>query len=186
MSDEHNKRVIAQALAITEFSVAAQSEIVMRDERKRLAKKADEERNKSPLVTCAASRHLHIMADELSEHGRYHMFAEEPEHCAASIYAVIASLWEARHQIQALIAERDKLLDFAIAIMRYWPEGDVDGGDLQDTAVKYGLLEPEHRTEPCAENGCKCREDYGFTEGDEWDCYRHTALLKGPPPPGVK
>lgn len=29
---------------------------------------------------------------------------------------------------------------FAVEIMEDWPYGDVDGGDLQDIAVKYGLL----------------------------------------------
>ena len=29
---------------------------------------------------------------------------------------------------------------FAKAIMRSWPEGDVDGFELQDLAVKHGLL----------------------------------------------
>ena len=54
-----------------------------------------------PTNTCPASRHLHIMADCLMKPKkdgslRYPMLAEEPEHCAESIYAVIASLWESR------------------------------------------------------------------------------------------
>ena len=83
---------------------------------------------------------------------------------------------------EALLKRLESLHGFAADIMGCWPDGDVDGGYLQDTAVKHGLLRPEQRTAPCAENGCKCREDYGFTEGDEWDCYRHTDLLKPEPP----
>ena len=49
-----------------------------------------------PRHTCPASRHLHIMADSLTKKGGYPMLTEEPEHCAGSIYAVLASLWEAR------------------------------------------------------------------------------------------
>ena len=48
-----------------------------------------------PDNTCPASRHLHIMADCLLK-GGYPMLQEEPDHCAESILAVLASLWEAR------------------------------------------------------------------------------------------
>lgn len=51
-----------------------------------------------PTNTCPASRHLHIMADSLTKKGGYQMLTEEPEHCAESIYAVLASLWEARSE----------------------------------------------------------------------------------------
>lgn len=56
-------------------------------------------------ITCPASRHLHIMADALMKPMRdgslrYPAFAEEPEHCAESIYAVLASLWEARRYLR--------------------------------------------------------------------------------------
>ena len=56
-----------------------------------------------PTHTCPASRHLHIMADCLtSKEGVYHMLNEEPAHCAESIYAVLASLWEARKELTKL------------------------------------------------------------------------------------
>lgn len=49
-----------------------------------------------PENTCPASRHLHMIADGLlSKHG-YPMLQDEPAHCAESILAVLASLWEAR------------------------------------------------------------------------------------------
>lgn len=49
-----------------------------------------------PNNTCPASRHLQTMADALADSGRYPMAQEDPAHVAGSIYAVLASLWEAR------------------------------------------------------------------------------------------
>lgn len=50
--------------------------------------------------------------------------------------------------------------------------GSFDGGDIQDIAVKYGLLRIEQRIEACGEH-CACSE-YGFPA----ECYRRTDLLK--------
>ena len=47
---------------------------------------------------------------------------------------------------------------FARAIMEHWPEGDVDGEDLQNTAEYYGLL----RKEPFDP------ERHGYDAMDEW------------------
>ena len=55
---------------------------------------------KFPANTCAASRHLHIMADRLLSGRGYPMLQEEPEHCAVSILAVLESLWKARTELQ--------------------------------------------------------------------------------------
>jgi len=52
-----------------------------------------------PDNTCPASRHVELMADSLMNGGRYIMFDEDPEHCAASLYSVVASLWEARNRL---------------------------------------------------------------------------------------
>jgi hypothetical protein len=72
------------------------------------------------------------------------------------------------------------LLGFAQAIMRSWPHGDVDGGDLQEIAVEHGLLQPETRFAPCSEEGCNCAEYYAT---DEWaegiTCYRKAPWLLG-------
>lgn len=54
------------------------------------------------IVTCPASRHLMLMADALAAGKSYPMFAEEPQHCAVSIYAVLESLWKARKEIRRL------------------------------------------------------------------------------------
>jgi hypothetical protein len=51
---------------------------------------------KFPHNTCPASRHLHLMAEALAKGERYHMFEEEPEHCAITMLAVLESLWKLR------------------------------------------------------------------------------------------
>lgn len=48
------------------------------------------------IVTCPASRHLHMIADALASGKPYPMLQEDPEHCAGSIYAVLESLWKLR------------------------------------------------------------------------------------------
>lgn len=55
-----------------------------------------------PINTCPASRHVRLMAECLWKGETYHMFADEPEHCAGSMYSTLASLWEARTALEAL------------------------------------------------------------------------------------
>lgn len=78
-------------------------------------------------------------------------------------------------------SENKKLRAFAQAIMEAWPEGGIEGDDLQEIAVKHGLLAPETRFEPCGE-WCKCN-GIGEYDSDDWQrgvtCYRRTALLAG-------
>ncbi|MGE6320585.1 hypothetical protein ACQKEF_09940 [Pseudomonas oryzihabitans] len=50
--------------------------------------------------------------------------------------------------------------------------GDFSGADIQELAVKHGLLREERREEPCRDEGCACAE-YGFPT----ECYRKTAAL---------
>ncbi|WP_236234662.1 hypothetical protein [Pseudomonas tohonis] len=58
--------------------------------------------------------------------------------------------------------------EFAMEILRGALEGGgFDGGDIQEMGVKYGLLFPEQRTEPCCESGCNCAE-FGFPT----ECFR--------------
>jgi hypothetical protein len=61
-----------------------------------------------PKHTCPASRHLHIMADCLTKKGGYPMLTEEPDHCAITLYSVLASLWEARKELTKLKAKKCK------------------------------------------------------------------------------
>jgi len=65
-------------------------------------------------------------------------------------------------------SELATLRAFAQEIMQAWPEGDVDGGELQEAALRHGLLE---RAEPTQEE----RDEWGLCEGDDW--YRRTALV---------
>lgn len=53
-----------------------------------------------PDNTCPASRHAFTIADHIGRKKRYDMLSSEPEHCAASIMAVIAALWELRTKQQ--------------------------------------------------------------------------------------
>ncbi len=66
---------------------------------------------------------------------------------------------------------------FAIDLMNIWP-GNLGGDDLQECAIKHGLLTPETRHAPCAESGCACAE---LCFPDEFDsgitCFRKTTLL---------
>jgi len=57
---------------------------------------------KFPDNTCPASRHLHLMAQSLAAGKPYPMLADEPQHCAESMLAVLAALWEARTKLQRL------------------------------------------------------------------------------------
>jgi hypothetical protein len=60
-----------------------------------LAKRVSQARH-FPENTCPASRHLHMIADHLARGMDYPMLAEEPQHCAETMFAVLASLWELR------------------------------------------------------------------------------------------
>ena len=53
------------------------------------------------------------------------------------------------------------LRSFAQDVMRSWPEGDVDGGDLQEYAEKHGLIVPRIMYAPCDDEGfCECANAY--------------------------
>ena len=56
----------------------------------------------------------------------------------------------------ASAAQRDLLRDFARAVMQAWPEGGIDGGELQDIALAHGLLRPAEP--PTDWDGCRFYE----------------------------
>ena len=56
----------------------------------------------------------------------------------------------------ASAAQRDLLRDFARAVMQAWPEGGIDGGELQDIALAHGLLRPAEP--PTDWDGCNFYE----------------------------
>lgn len=69
-----------------------------------MRRRVDRVRNKAfPHSTCAASRHVHLMAEcLLTGKKRYPMLQEEPEHCAVSMLSVVESLWKARLELRKL------------------------------------------------------------------------------------
>ena len=76
-----------------------------------------------------------------------------------------------------MVPGAESLRLFAVEIMECWPDGDVDGGFLQDTAIKHGLLAAHEVTEPCNPEGCHCAEYGDFPQ----TCYRQTAMLSATP-----
>lgn len=77
-----------------------------------------------------------------------------------------------KKRVEQLETERDQLKAFAIEMINASFEGgSFDGGDIQDIAVRHGLLRIEQREDECGE-GCACRE-YGFPA----QCYRKTPIL---------
>ena len=77
--------------------------------------------------------------------------------------------------------ENKKLRAFAREVMAAWPEGGIEGDDLQEIAHRHGMLAPEIRHEPCGE-WCQCNS-MNCLDSDDWkggvECYRRTALLTG-------
>ncbi len=71
-----------------------------------------------------------------------------------------------RGMLADVVSERDRLRAFAREVFEAadWPEGaDLDGGTLQDLAVKHGILTPETQYAPCGE-ACMCRDYYAEDE----------------------
>lgn len=62
----------------------------------------------------------------------------------------------------------ETLLAFARDVMRSWPDGGLDGGELQDIALRHGLIEPSKPTQ-------EERDEWGLDNDDHW--YRKTAVL---------
>ncbi|WP_330208642.1 hypothetical protein [Pseudomonas sp. Z13] len=77
-----------------------------------------------------------------------------------------------KKEIERLEGERDQLKAFAVEMINASFEGgSFEGGDIQDIAVKHGLLQIEQREDECGE-ACACRE-YGFPA----ECYRKTPII---------
>ena len=77
--------------------------------------------------------------------------------------------------------ENKQLRAFAQSIMVAWPEGGIEGDDLQEIACRHGMLAPEIRHEPCGEwCNCNCLGDFDSADWQRGvECYRRTALLTG-------
>ena len=63
-------------------------------------KRRVERARKFPENTCAASRHVHLIADQLSRGTVPHMLIDEPQHCADSMLSVLEALWKARTELR--------------------------------------------------------------------------------------
>ena len=98
---------------------------------------------------------------------------------------LIAMLRKDAYEATTLVAhyadQTKKLRAFSQSIMEAWPDGGIGGDDLQEIAVKHGMLAPETRFEPCGE-WCNCNS-MNCLDSDDWkggvECYRRTALLMG-------
>ena len=95
---------------------------------------------------------------------------------AANPAAVLALL----DRLERAEADAAALRDFAQEIMSAWPDGGIDGADLESVARDHGLLAETHPTEPCGE-GCNCA---WTCDADDWadgsvTCYQRTPLLTG-------
>lgn len=73
-----------------------------------------------PTNTCPASRHAARIGEALMRGKPYPMLTEEPDHCGESILSVVASLWEARTQIERLTASLKRANETAEHFERHW------------------------------------------------------------------
>ena len=82
-------------------------------------------------------------------------------------------------------SDRNKLRAFAKELMEEWAEHfALDGGDIQELALKHGLLVEVEMTELCGEL-CECAEAGDFPQ----TCNRFSSILTGnqkDPRPSVK
>ncbi len=107
--------------------------------------------------------------------------AEEQSHrvMMAQNKKLYADAMEFGRRALFLSNENGNLRAFAVEVMTAWPDGGIEGDDLQEIAVKHGMLAPETRFEPCGD-GCKCTD---YLDSADWQrgvtCYRRTALLNG-------
>jgi hypothetical protein len=77
---------------------------ILRNARRRVNRARD-----FPENTCSASRHLHLMANQLAAGKPYPMLQEEPAHCAMTMLAVLESLWKARTELARLKTPNDRI-----------------------------------------------------------------------------
>jgi hypothetical protein len=73
------------------------------NELRNLCRRVDRARN-FPVNTCAASRHVHNIADALASGWDCPQLREEPQYCAKSMLNVLESLWKARTELARLKA----------------------------------------------------------------------------------
>lgn len=113
--------------------------------------RAEAERDAATLAFAAARDTAHDFEDRLTT-------ADNKLHAAEAIASAARAL--ATFGLACLDEARKEL-------------GDLDGGWVQDTAEKLGVLTPHEVTEPCDPEHCVCAE-YGFPT----TCYRDSEATK--------
>ena len=83
-----------------------------------------------PDTTCPASRHVQLMAEGLLKKSGYPMLTDEPEHCAASMLAACANLYDAR-------TRGAKLREALFALHEVCLRMDCEGIDDRPTEQEY-------------------------------------------------
>lgn len=80
----------------------------------------------------------------------------------------------------AMVDNLTKLRAFANELLKDWPDYmGLDGFELQDVAIKHGLLVGSTVTKPCREEGCQCAEYHLEAEMESGvTCYRKSEVLK--------
>lgn len=74
----------------------------------------------------------------------------------------------------------EKLRAFAQEIMSHWPEDGIDGYDLQEIAIKHGLMISQIRYSPCLLGGCSCSARAAPASNSVVvTCFKETELLTG-------
>ena len=68
---------------------------------------------------------------------------------------------------------------FAREVLSDFPESFPDGLDLQELAIKHGLLIGTEVKERCQPEGCHCADYHGESIADGVTCYRRAPMLKG-------
>lgn len=79
-----------------------------------------------------------------------------------------------------MVDDLAKLRAFAAELLKDWPDYmGLDGFELQDLAIKHGLLVGSTVTQPCRAEGCQCAEYNTDAEMEGGvTCYRKSDVLK--------
>ena len=87
-------------------------------------------------------------------------------------------MWTAWQAAQAAMqAELMQLRGFAADMMGSWPDGYLDGSDLQDSAAAHSLLTMELAHQPCGDS-CACAEYTSCAQFEAGvECYRKSKVL---------
>ncbi|MBC2655058.1 hypothetical protein H7A76_06360 [Pseudomonas sp. MSSRFD41] len=128
---------------------------------------------------CSDENHRNLAAGCLALSEEIDRLKEELKVANHACFLSIAENKSLRGQLNSVLDANEKLSQYPAPLRAFAIElvdasyegGSFDGCDIQDIAVRHGLLRIERRDKECGE-ACACRE-YGFPV----DCYRKTALL---------